>query len=83
MASLKKQKLPDELVLGSRFRLTPAEARIALGIARGEPLSDIADLHGITVQTARTQLKSVFSKTRTNRQTELAVLPMEVASSST
>ena len=83
MASQEKQKLPDEIVLGSRFRLTPAEARIAIGIARGEPLAEIADLHGITVQTARTQLKSVFSKTQTNRQAQLAVLLMEVASSST
>ena len=82
MAGQEKQKLPDEIVLGSRFRLTPAEARIAIGIARGAPLSDIADLHGITVQTARTQLKSVFSKTHTNRQAQLAVLLMEVASSS-
>jgi DNA-binding CsgD family transcriptional regulator len=82
MASRDKQQLPDEMVLGTRFRLTPAEARIALGIARGKPLADIADAHGITVQTARTQLKSVFSKTHTNRQAELAVLLMEVASSS-
>ena len=83
MAGLEKQKLPDEIVLGSRFKLTPAEARIAIGIARGKPLADIADIHGITVQTARTQLKSVFFKTRTNRQAQLAVLLMEVASSST
>ena len=83
MAGREKPRLPDEIVLGSRFRLTPAEVRIALGIARGEPLTEIADLHGITVQTARTQLKSVFSKTRTNRQAQLAVLLMEVASSST
>lgn len=83
MTGQEKQKLPDEIVLSSRFRLTPAEARIAIGIARGKPLADIAGTHGITVQTARTQLKSVFSKTRTNRQAELAVLLMEVGSSST
>ncbi len=83
MASQKKQKLPDEIVLGSRFNLTPAEVRIAMGIACGKPLADIADTHGITVQTARTQLKSVFSKTQTNCQAQLAVLLMEVASSST
>jgi DNA-binding CsgD family transcriptional regulator len=78
-----KQRLPEEVVLSSLFKLTPAEARIAIGIARGEPLADIAGSHGITVQTARTQLKSVFSKTHTNRQAQLAILLMEVASSST
>jgi DNA-binding CsgD family transcriptional regulator len=83
MASGEKPRFPDEIVLGSRFKLTPAEARIAIGIADGKPLADIADMHGITVQTARTQLKSVFSKTRTNRQAQLAVLLMKVWSSST
>jgi DNA-binding CsgD family transcriptional regulator len=82
MANGKRHTLPDEIVLGSRFRLTPAEARIAIGIARGEALSHIANRHGITVQTARKQLKSVFSKTRTNRQAQLVVLLLDVASSS-
>jgi len=82
MESRDKQRLPDGIVLGSRFRLTPAETRIAIGIACGKPLADIADTHGITVQTARTQLKSVFSKTRTNRQAQLAVFLLDVASSS-
>jgi DNA-binding CsgD family transcriptional regulator len=54
--------LPDELNLGSRFKLTPTEARIALGIARGNSLAEIAHVHGISVQTARTHLKSVFLK---------------------
>jgi DNA-binding CsgD family transcriptional regulator len=58
------------------FKLTPAESRIALGIARGEALADIAHAHGISVNTARTQLRSIFSKTHTHRQAELAVLLM-------
>ena len=55
-------------------KLTPAEARIALGIARGNALSVIAEAHGISVATARTQLKSVFAKTGTHRQAQLAAL---------
>ena len=72
--SASEKSLPDELSLRARFQLTPAEARIALGIARGKTLANIAHLHGISVQTAKTYLKSVFSKTHTHRQTELAIL---------
>jgi DNA-binding CsgD family transcriptional regulator len=69
--------LLDDIILRSRFKLTPAETRIALGIARGEPLSKIAERHGISVQTARKHLKSVFAKTETNRQVALALLLLE------
>ena len=51
-----------------------AEAYIALGIARGETLASIAIVRGITVATARTQLKSVFSKLGTHRQSQLVAL---------
>jgi DNA-binding CsgD family transcriptional regulator len=53
------------------FRLTPAEARLAAGIATGAPLADVADGLGIGRETARTQLRSVFAKTGTTRQAEL------------
>ena len=53
------------------FRLTPAEARLAAGIATGAPLNDVADALGIGRETARTQLRSVFAKTGTTRQAEL------------
>jgi AraC-like DNA-binding protein len=46
--------------------LTQAEARVALAITRGESLDEIARARGVTVATVRTQLKSVFSKTRTH-----------------
>lgn len=61
-------------LLCAQFRLTKAEARIALGIARGETLAFIAQAHGISVMTARTQLKAVFLKTATHRQAQLTAL---------
>jgi DNA-binding CsgD family transcriptional regulator len=61
-------------ILGSSFRLTPAEARIAYGIARGERLTTIAQAYGIAVTTAKTQLHAVFKKTGTHRQAELATM---------
>jgi len=60
--------------LTSSFGLTPAEVRIALGIARGDTLASVADAHGIAMTTAKTQLQSVFIKTKTHRQAELVAL---------
>jgi GAF domain-containing protein len=66
--------LPSEAALCSKFSLTAAEAFIALGIARGETLLSIAEARGITIATARTQLKSVFSKLGAHRQSQLVAL---------
>jgi GAF domain-containing protein len=73
---LKKEKLipPSKDALRSDFGLTAAEAHITLGIARGESLAAIAAARGTTLATARTQLKSVFSKLGANRQAEVAAL---------
>lgn len=53
------------------FALTPAEANIAVALADGLTLSEYAELKGISIGTARIQLKSVFSKMGINRQAEL------------
>ena len=66
--------LPSEADLRSKFSVTAAEAFIALGIARGETLFSLAEARGITVATARTQLKSVFSKLGAHRQSQLVAL---------
>ena len=58
----------------SRFCLTPAEVKIALGIADGKTLATVAEERGVSVSTVRTQLKSVFVKTGTHRQAELVAL---------
>lgn len=63
---------PSEIgALVRLFRLTPAEARLATGIATGATLAEVADTLGIGRETARTQLRSVFAKTGTTRQSEL------------
>lgn len=67
------QSKSRELLL-ARFRLTPAEARVAAGLAQGMKLSAIAEHYGISVQTARSQLKSVFDKTGTHSQVQLVAL---------
>ena len=73
---LEKEKpiLPSKEALCSNFGLTAAEASITLGIAHGETLASIATVRGTTVATARTQLKSVFSKLGAHRQSQLVAL---------
>jgi DNA-binding CsgD family transcriptional regulator len=61
-------------LLRSHFDLTPAEARLALHLVAGETLRSAEAKLGITYETARTHLKSIFSKTGTCRQAELVVV---------
>lgn len=61
-------------MLKGLFDLTPAEARIAKGLLEGTPLPQLAELSGISHETARTQLKSLLAKTGKNRQSELVAL---------
>lgn len=61
-------------VLTGLFDLTSAEARIARGIANGDSVESMAAQAGVSRETIRSQLKSVMSKTGTERQTELALL---------
>ncbi|MDB5817083.1 MAG: transcriptional regulator, LuxR family [Rhizobacter sp.] len=61
----------DPFVVAAAFNLTPGEARIAVAVARGATADDMARDHGVSVNTVRTQLKSVFGKTGTTRQADL------------
>ncbi len=60
--------------LRNLYRLTPAEAAVALAIARGAGLQAVADELEISLTTARTHLQHVFEKTETRRQAELVRL---------
>ncbi|MBF1803110.1 helix-turn-helix transcriptional regulator [Alcanivorax sp. ST75FaO-1] len=62
----------DEAQVAMLFDLTPAEARVARGVAEGRDLASLAGDQGVSVQTVRGQLKAVFRKTGTSRQNELA-----------
>ena len=66
-------ELPDEL-LRAAFGLTPAEVRLAQRIACGDGLEDIAERHQVSLCTVRAQLKTVFQKTQTHRQSQLVSL---------
>lgn len=56
------------------FDLTEAEAKLALGLASGLSLAEVAQGQGIRMTTARTHLARVFSKTGTRQQSQVAAL---------
>jgi DNA-binding CsgD family transcriptional regulator len=69
---------PPAAILAKTFRLTPAEAKPACVIARGASPEIAAGELKISRETARNQLKSVFAKTDTHRQSELVALMLQV-----
>jgi DNA-binding CsgD family transcriptional regulator len=69
---------PPATILAKTFCLTPSEAKLACIIARGAPPAIAARELKISRETARNQLKSVFAKTDTHRQSELVALLMQV-----
>ena len=61
----------NALVLRQLYGLTPAEARVAQALDQGDSIQQAAEHLGISVGTARIQLKAVFAKTGATRQAEL------------
>ena len=53
------------------FGLTVAEVEIVRGVTLGLPLRDIAEARGRSLETVRTQVRSVLAKTETHSQAEL------------
>lgn len=53
------------------FGLTAAEVEIVRGITLGLPLKDIAEQRGRSIETVRTQARSILAKTETHSQSEL------------
>jgi DNA-binding CsgD family transcriptional regulator len=58
----------------SLWRLTPAEARLAIAIAQGQSLNDYAATARLSLNTVRNQCAAIFEKTGVSRQGELITL---------
>lgn len=56
------------------YGLTPAEARLAVAVSRGESVREVSELTGVKQATLRTHLKRIFEKTGVRRQSELVRL---------
>ena len=74
-------KVPDEIdiqrareILEELYELTRAEADLVRLVSEGRSLEEVARTRGVTINTVRSQLKQVFSKTDTSRQGELVHL---------
>lgn len=74
IASPGNDLLPSADIIAALFDLTPAEARVARGIAKGLSPAEVSRQLNLSYETVRTQLKRVFAKTSTKRQNELALL---------
>ena len=65
--------------------LTAAETALVAALANGATVTEFAAQRGVSIHTARNQLKAVFQKTGARRQTELLrfVLTGDAKTSST
>ncbi|MBC3806977.1 hypothetical protein H8K52_06410 [Undibacterium seohonense] len=60
-----------EFLLTQMYGLSVAEARVTCALLKGSTPKQIATDSGVAISTIRSQLKSIFSKTGTTKQTEL------------
>lgn len=60
--------------VASLFDLTPAESRVAVALVSGMKLKGIAKAHRTSIETVRSQLKAVYGKTGTRRQSQVVGL---------
>lgn len=58
-------------MLTATYGLTGAETRLAIQLFEGHSLAQAAERHSVSLETVRVQLKAIFSKTATRRQSEL------------
>ena len=61
-------------IIAELFGLTASEAKIACDLVAGKSLESAAKNANVTLSTARTYLKRIFSKTGTSKQTQLTSL---------
>lgn len=74
LIDLEEQPHTSETALRITFHLTPAEARLAARLSTGESLDSATEAIGISKETGRNQLKSIFLKAGVKRQSELVAM---------
>lgn len=74
LTGLEERLLRDTSAAARHFQLTPAELKLATALAEGITLAEFSERCALSIHTARNQLKSVFWKTGTSRQSELVAL---------
>jgi DNA-binding CsgD family transcriptional regulator len=74
VADLDSGTLRRREALRELYGLTEAETQLVELLCQGSSLDEAALARGVTMNTARSQLKQVFAKTHTTRQSELVRL---------
>jgi DNA-binding CsgD family transcriptional regulator len=69
-----RPEAPSVELIRSLFDLTPAEARVARGLAAGQTVKDIATESGTSANTVRSHVKVVLTKVGYNRQADVVAL---------
>jgi DNA-binding CsgD family transcriptional regulator len=61
----------DPFIVAETFDLTPAEAKVAVSIAKGKTPEGIAQESRVSIATVRSQVQAIFRKTGVTRQADL------------
>ena len=69
-----RPEAPSVELIRSLFDLTPAEARVARGLAAGQTVRDLAAGSGTSANTVRTHVNAVLTKTGYSRQSDVVAL---------
>jgi DNA-binding CsgD family transcriptional regulator len=69
-----RPEAPSVDLIRSLFDLTPAEARVARGLAAGQTVKVIAADSGTSANTVRSHVNAVLTKTGFNRQSDMVAL---------
>lgn len=69
---------PHEQLLQDIYKLTAAEARVAVQLAMGSDPKQISENFGVSITTLRSQISSILSKTGANRQIDLIRLLTQI-----
>lgn len=71
VAPLDRRRIATASQLMDMFALSAAEARLARALCHGDSLEEYANDQGLKLPTVKTQLRSIFAKTGTERQSSL------------
>jgi len=63
------------------FGLSPTEAQVAVALASGKRVGDLAAERGVAIPTLRSQVQAILRKTRTDRQVDLVRLLLRLQAS--
>jgi DNA-binding CsgD family transcriptional regulator len=69
---MQRRGVINPAMLQEVLRVSPAEARLAAALAAGETVNDYAERTALSLNTVRSQLKSVFGKINVSSQVELS-----------